>query len=231
MLAAALIPISALSWSTAHSPSALRATCVSRTAVPPQLLISRRAALGGALIASMGASPAFGLAYGTTITELGAKPISSDDPLTVVLQESRVDYGTVPELLKAKAWDKVRQIDEKLLSHLTFSGYTGESVKARAVSWGDAGETELSKAILTRRTGLSRSVGALEQAVFAAQTNKKSSMLSEDELQTAAGKVIAELDGLLPLLGCERRWRSGKCEILPMPEDRSLSDLVAGSKF
>ena len=32
-------------------------------------------------------------------------------------------------------------------------------------------------------------------------------------------------------MGCEERWASGKCEILPAPGDRQLTDLIAGSKF
>ena len=64
--------------------------------------------------------------------------------------------------------------------------------------------------------------------MYRQQTNAKGRP-SAAELQTALRRAIAELDGLVGRMGCDRRWKSGKCEILPL--DRSLMDLAKGATF
>ena len=150
------------------------------------------------------------------------------DALTVALQQSRADFDSAPQLLEDKKWDAVRKLTQNLLPLLTFSGYRGESVKSRANAWLDAGEVEKSKAIAARRTAIASNINRLEIGIYAAQTGNKKTMLSMEEMQNAANSIIKELDGLLPLMGCEQRWQSGKCEILP--KERSMTDVRQGAK-
>ena len=91
---------------------------------------------------------------------------------------------------------------------------------------------DLSKAIVLKRNALARKVNELANAVYTAQSNKaKMAPNAVDEMQVTLAGIAADMDGLLPLMGCEERWASGKCEILPAPGDRQLTDLIAGSKF
>ena len=185
--------------------------------------LSRRAALSFLAASPLAASAA---------TVVGKpQPLSESDPLTKSLRESRASLGGCSAFLRNKKWDQIRPITKELLTKMTFSGYTGESVKARAAAWSYAGEAALSKAILTRRLALIKAINVLENGVFAQETSDKKKMLSTEELQAALAAVAAELDSLLPLLGCEQRWSNGKCEILPPPEDRSMADLISFSKF
>ena len=181
---------------------------------------------------------ALGIFYAPTLVptpsaaaDAGLRPISTSDPLTKSLTDAREALNRVPAYLEKREWEKVRQVVDDLLTTMTFSRYTGESVKARASKWAAAGDKELSDKILARRISLTRSIATFEEAVFAAQVSDKKKMLSPDELQAAGRAVTAELDSLLPLLGCESRWKSGRCEILPLAEERTMTDLVGGPKF
>ena len=218
----------ALSLVIAFSPPSQKArSSVVHTARGSASYFSRRALFETLAVASP-------LAFTTSAhaaADLEAKPLSDKAPLTVSLLASRAAIDSCPALLTNKKWDEVRKTTSELLTTMTFSGYTGESVKARAAAWSYAGDAELSRAILTRRLALIRNINVLETAIFAAQTSNKKSMLSADELQAALTEIAVELDGLIPLLGCDARWKSGKCEILPPPGERSIQDLVAGSKF
>jgi len=210
---------------TPHThPSQTARSFLMHTERSSQSSLSRRSMIQTLVVASP-------LALATSAHAAEAKPLSEKDPLTISLRASQAAINYCPALLTDKKWDEVRKITSELLTTMTFSGYTGESVKARAAAWSYAGDAELSRAILTRRLALIRNINVLETAIFAAQTSNKKNMLSADELQSALAEIAVELDGLIPLLGCEARWKSGKCEILPPPGERSIQDLVAGSKF
>ena len=99
-------------------------------------------------------------------------------------------------------------------------------MKARADYWVAAGELDKAKEIRDLRGKLLRELSVIENAVFAEQTNKKSKTLSAEELQEALSRAIAALDALIGKMDCESRWKSGACEILPLPENRSFRDLL-----
>lgn len=142
------------------------------------------------------------------------------DPLTLKLLMFREQLKKeAPQQLEDKEWDNVRKVSTALLTQMTFSGYTGESVKARAESWYDAGDKVLSKEILVRRNILMRSISTLENGLYAAQTNNKKTMLSPDDLQGALASTVVALDAVIDKMGCDRRWQSGRCEILPLAEN------------
>lgn len=153
------------------------------------------------------------------------------DPLTRRLQKSREELEEARPLLETKQWDAVRKITGTLVPVMTFRGYTGESVKSRADAWTEAGEKAKAKAIIDKRSSLVAQLSALDNAVFAAQTNDKKNRKSPEELQQIVTGSIAALDDVIALMGCqlkedgtERRWRSGACEILPLaPNLRDLA--------
>lgn len=167
----------------------------------PSFLLSRRSALLHSLAAPL-------LAVGTSA-------YAFDDPLTLKLKKSREELVQCPALIEAKQWDDVRQKINALLPFLTFKGYTGESVKSRALSWARVGEIELSDEIVARRRKLVLTLSSLDTALFAAQTNKPAKMLTPQELQDTLSEAIEALDSLIAKLGCETRVVSGACEILP----------------
>jgi hypothetical protein len=144
------------------------------------------------------------------------------DPLTLRLRQARKELVECADKIANKEWDDVRKVTNNLLPLMTFKGYTGESVKARAESWYDAGETERSKEILTRRGVLMRKLSTLENGVFAAQTSNKKKMVSAAELDLALRESVTALDALLEKMDCPNRWKSGACEILPLPENRDF---------
>jgi len=187
---------------------------------PCAATLSRRAALFGALSAplTIAATPNPALAENSRI-----------DPLTIRLKQSREELDACVRLLENKQWDQVRKIINELLAPMSFNGYLGESVKSRAAAWVAAGELERSERIVARRSKLMGYLSTLQNGVYAAQTSNKQKMLSPDELQATLASASAALDDVIAEMGCERRWASGKCEILP--KDRDLSDLVAGNKF
>ena len=153
------------------------------------------------------------------------------DPLTRTLQVYRDRLAAAGPMLDNKEWDAVRKMTSKLLTVMTLRGYTGESVKARADSWKEAGQEKKADKILELRQALVININQLEVAIFAAQTNDKKKMLSSEELKTLLAGVVTGTDGLIGQMGCqlkedgtERRWRSGACEILPMaPNLRDLA--------
>ena len=158
------------------------------------------------------------------------------DALTLALQQSRADFEIAPQLLESARWDDVKKLTVDLLPLLTFSGYRGESVKSRANAWLAAGEEEKSKAIAAKRTALAKSINRLEVGLYNVQTGKGKKCVKgvcaydTEDMQEATAAIIAALDGLLPLMGCENRWQSGKCEILP--KDRSgIEALVSQGVF
>lgn len=106
------------------------------------------------------------------------------------------------------------QVVNSLLPALTFKGYTGESVKSRALAWAEAGEPTLSSEIIARRRALFINLSALDNGIFAAQQNNKKKMLSDAELQNALSGSIEALDSLIEKMGCETRVVAGVCEIL-----------------
>ena len=144
---------------------------------------------------------------------------SKGDPLTLRLIMAREELGASSAAIDIKDYDGVRKTLNGILPLMTFSGYTGESVKARAEAWYEAGNTELSKEILTRRNSLMRRISSLENGLYAAQTNNKKTMKTPEELQAELAGTITALDAVIEKMGCERRWQSGKCEILPLPEN------------
>jgi len=153
------------------------------------------------------------------------------DPLTRRLQKSRQELAECAPLLEAKKWDDVRKVTSTLVTIQTFRGYTGESVKARADAWTEAGETELATEIRARRATLVNQLSVLENGIFAAQVNDKKNRLSPEGLQEALAGSIVALDAVIDKMQCqlkedgtERRWRSGACEILPLaPNLRDLA--------
>lgn len=148
------------------------------------------------------------------------------DPLTFRLKQSRDELAQCASFLESKQWDKVRQAVSSLLPLMTFRGYTGESVKTRAEAWVSAGNLELAKEIFDRRGVLVKQLNALDQGVFAAQTSNKKLMLSEIGLQETLSSVLVALDAVIDKMDCDRRWKSGKCEILPSAANQDLGDLV-----
>lgn len=159
------------------------------------------------------------------------------DPLTSRLKRSRDALSSCEGPLAQKKYDPVRKEINDLLPVMTFRGYLGESVKARAESWAAAGdplskEYALAQVIFSRRSDLVRRLSALDRALFAAQTSNKKAMLSNDELLQSLRGVIEALDLVIEKMGCdggiadraERRWKNGTCEILPLRAD--LRDLV-----
>ena len=155
-------------------------------------------------VASTAAKEALQAAAAAREAQAALTEIVEADPLTRALMFARKDLATCGPLLENRQWDKVRQITEGVGKLLTFRGYTGESVKSRAESWGDAGEVELGKEILRRRKTLVVAINALENAVFAAQTNNKPKMLSPDELQSSLTASVAALDAVIEKMGCAR---------------------------
>ena len=153
------------------------------------------------------------------------------DPLTMRLTRSRNEFAACASLLEAKNWDEVRKVISTLLPLMTFKGYTGESVKSRAQAWVEAGNLELAKEILARRKALIDRLSSLDNALFAAQTNTKQKMLSDKELQVELAGVIQALEAIIDKMGCDRRWKSGKCEILPSPDKKDLGNLVTRYTF
>lgn len=148
------------------------------------------------------------------------------DPLTVFLKQRRKDLNICGPLLADKQYDKIRQIVNSLIPIMTFRGYTGESVKARADSWAAAGNSELAAEIMERRRALLIKLSELDNGLFAAQTNNKKNMVTAEALQLALDDSIAALDAIIDKMGCEKRWQSGKCEILPLPENASLREMI-----
>jgi hypothetical protein len=153
------------------------------------------------------------------------------DPLTMRLTRSRNEFAACASLLEAKNWDEVRKVISTLLPLMTFKGYTGESVKSRAQAWVEAGNLELAKEILARRKALLDRLSSLDNALFAAQTNNKQKLLSDKELQGELAGVIQALEAIIDKMGCDRRWKSGKCEILPSPDKKDLGNLVTRYTF
>ena len=212
--------------------------------VPPSLHLSRRQIIVGAPVAATvslipgGASAsieakeaALAKARAREEAEAAVTEGRDQDPLKRKLQKSRDDLLACAPLLEAKQWDAVRKTIGNILPVMTFRGYTGESVKARADAWTAAGNTQLAKEIRDRRQAFVVELSALDNAIFAAQTSDKKKMLTADQLQqTLSGSVVA-LDSLLEKIYCqlkedgtERRWRSGACEILPLaPNLRDLA--------
>ena len=58
--------------------------------------------------------------------------MSDSDPLTARLRELRADLDSAQLLLNERNFDAVRKVTDEVGTAMTFSGYTGESVKARA---------------------------------------------------------------------------------------------------
>ena len=92
------------------------------------------------------------------------------------------------------------------------------------------GKTDLAQEIITRRNKLAKAISALDVAVYAAQTNDKKKGLSAEGLQEALAAVVKALDDVIVKMDCfdAGRWRSGACEILPLPENAGLG---AGGRF
>ena len=210
---------------------------------PPSSALSRRAVLAAAplsLLAQPHAAVAGGLEAKQKALETArareAKEAAYEagldaDPLTRTLQVYRSQLADAEPLLENKKWDDVRKITQKLLTIMTLRGYTGESVKARADAWMEAGETKKANEIFERRQDLVVKTSTLELAIFAAQTNDKKKMVTPDELKLQLKGVVTSLDAVIAKMGCqkkedgtERRWRSGACEILPLAPD--LRDLM-----
>lgn len=158
--------------------------------------------------------------------EAAEKSVATIDPLTTRLVQFRQDLGGCSERIAAKDWDEVRRLVNALLPLMTFRGYTGESVKQRAEAWAAAGDEQLAKEILVRRSALVQSLSRLDNGLFAAQTNNRKTMLSDEDLQSALDAVLVALDAVVDKMGCDRRWKSGACEILALPENKTLRDLV-----
>ena len=171
-------------------------------------------------VASTAAKEALKEAAAAREAQEAEEKIVEGDPLTLALMLARKDLATCGPLLENREWDKVRKISEGVGKLLTFRGYTGESVKSRAESWGDAGEVELGKEILRRRKTLAVAINTLENGVFAAQTNNKPKMLSAAELQSSLTASVDALDAVIDKMGCAaargmlllpRRWRKHAC--------------------
>ena len=154
-----------------------------------------------------------------------AESAKDEDPLTRKLQIAREDLGVADALIADREYERVRKVINALLPVLTFKGYTGESVKSRAEAWVAAGDTEKAKDILDKRNALVRRLAALDRGLYGAQTNDKKTLLSVAELQEALSGAVGALDAVIGTMGCDRRWKSGKCEILPMNRDL-VKDLV-----
>ena len=103
---------------------------------------------------------------------------------------------------------------------------TGESVKARAQAWTAAGQEDKAREIIKRRSTLLARLSELDTALYGAQTNNKKLRLNDDALQEALRAAIVALDAVIEKMDCDRRWSSGKCEILPLPENSNLRDLI-----
>ena len=131
------------------------------------------------------------------------------------LLDLKEDLIPCVQLLDESKYDAVRRPLKSILTQMTFSGYTGESVKSRAAAWYEAGDQEKFSSILKSRSLVMKRILALENALYAAQINNKKEMLSPAELQTSLAGVTEALDELIPKMECDQRWRSGKCEILP----------------
>jgi hypothetical protein len=181
-----------------------------------------------------------GLALLGAASNAGAAPITDGmermDALTLALQQSRAEFELAPQLLESAKWDAVRKLTTDLLPLLTFSGYRGESVKSRANAWLAAGEEEKSRAIAARRIEIAKNVNRLEIGLYNMQSGKGGKTCVKGvctydtkDMQEATAGIIAALDALLPLMGCEQRWQSGKCEILP--KDRSVTSLISQGVF
>ena len=147
------------------------------------------------------------------------------DPLTRKLQTAREDFDDADSFIADKEYESVRKVINALLPVLTFKGYTGESVKSRAEAWVAAGQPEKAKDILLKRNELVRKLATLDRGLYGAQTNDKKILLSSAELQEALSGAVGALDAVIRTMDCERRWKSGKCEILPMDRDL-VKDLV-----
>ena len=211
-------------WTPLQAPNTLSEPLTRRSALAAAFFAAPLTLVAGPTRANAGYSP--------TGISVGKRPISDTDPLTERLRELRADLDAAVFLLNDRNFDAVRKVTDEVGTAMTFSGYTGESVKARAAAWATAGDMDLSKAIVLKRNALARKVNELANAVYTAQSNKaKMAPNAVDEMQVTLAGIAADMDSLLPLMGCEERWASGKCEILPAPGDRQLTDLIAGSKF
>jgi len=148
--------------------------------------------------------------------ELDAMTPSGGDPLTTKLARARDEFADGgARALEDQDWDALRKSVRALSPLLTFGGYTGESLKGRAEAWAAAGDVPKAKEILVRRNALARKLTALDTSLYAVQTSKKP-LPSAAELSEALMGVIEALDGVLAYMGCEQRWKSGACEIIPL---------------
>jgi len=148
------------------------------------------------------------LALPLSAVPASARSYKGDDPLTLRLRQSREELAACGPLLEQRRWEEVRKVTSVLLAAMTFKGYTGESVKSRAAAWAAAGDAARSSSLLSKRTALMRRISALENGVYAAQTNKKELMVTAEQLQAELTGAVSELDALLPEMGSDAHRRS-----------------------
>jgi len=171
---------------------------IGTTDVVPSL--PRRAALLGAIL--------------TPFAPVYSRSLAFDDPITLKLKVAREQLGAGISKIDDKQWDALRKPINALLPSLSLKGYTGESVKSRALAWARVGNVERSEEIIALRGALVVQLSQLDNALFAAQTNKAKKMLSEKEMKDVLQGTLAALDALIAKMGCETRVIGGACEII-----------------
>jgi hypothetical protein len=120
---------------------------------PKVLPLPRRGALALGVLAVLTSPPT-----------LAAEP--TEDILVQKLKERRDALSGCAERLDAGDWDSVRKVIQTVLVYLSTRGYTGESVKSRALEMGDDG-----KPLVDARRALLVKLGTLDKYLYDLQVN------------------------------------------------------------
>lgn len=131
----------------------------------PQKAIARRAFLGDGVAAAAAVASSTTLALGAPRTAVAA---ADGDALAEQLLDARDGLAKCTELADARDWDAIRRAVALTLSFLSLKGYTGESVKSRALRLGgEAGEK-----LAAARRALLVELGSLDRLAFDAQLSR-----------------------------------------------------------
>lgn len=115
------------------------------------------------------------------------------------LKQSREGISQISAKAQAGDWDAVRQAVSFTLPFLSVKGYTGESVKSRAVTLTD----DVKNQVIAQRQALLVALGTLDKAAYNVQTGKAKPLDVAETITSCADDALAAIDGIIIRLSTE----------------------------